>query len=78
MTDRPAATRRPHAAPFHLTRRDREILALLGQRRTNAEIAELLFISHSTVATHVASPIAKLGAANRRDAAAIAVRHALI
>jgi predicted ATPase/DNA-binding CsgD family transcriptional regulator len=61
-----------------LTRREREVLVLLAQRLTNAEIAERLIIEHSTVATHVANLLAKLGAANRREAAAIAVRLALI
>jgi DNA-binding CsgD family transcriptional regulator len=50
------------------------VLALLCQHLTDAEIAERLFISPRTVEHHVSSILAKLGAANRRDAAAIAAR----
>jgi len=72
------AAEQPASIHFHLTRREREILSLLCLRRTNAEIAEQLFIGPSTVATHVANLLAKLGAANRREAAALAFRHALV
>lgn len=63
---------------FDLTRREREILALLCQRQTNLEIAERLSISPKTIENHVGNILSKLGARNRREAAAIAVRHALL
>jgi predicted ATPase/DNA-binding CsgD family transcriptional regulator len=61
-----------------LTYREQEVLTLLGQRRTDLEIAGALFISRKTASSHVSSILGKLGAANRRDAAAIAARHGLI
>lgn len=75
-----SAPARLHADSFAdvLTRREREVLALLCQRYTNPEIAAALFISPRTVGSHVANVLAKLGADNRRAAAAIAVRHVLV
>lgn len=61
-----------------LTRREQEILALLVERQTNREIADLLCIGPSTVATHLTNALAKLGATNRRDAGGIAIRRRLI
>jgi DNA-binding CsgD family transcriptional regulator len=61
-----------------LTRREREVLALLCQRFTNAEIAEQLFLGRRTVEDHVARLLGKLNAANRREAAAVAARLGLI
>ncbi|HUZ27224.1 MAG TPA: response regulator transcription factor [Streptosporangiaceae bacterium] len=58
-----------------LTRREREVLALLADGRSNREIARLLHVSEKTVKTHVSSVLAKLGVADRTQAAVIAVRH---
>ena len=60
-----------------LTRREREVLALLCQRQTDPEIAAHLFISSYTASKHVSNVLGKLGVANRREAAAVAVRHGL-
>jgi non-specific serine/threonine protein kinase len=61
-----------------LTVREREVLALLCQRLTDPEIAAQLFISPRTANRHVSNLLAKLGAANRREAAAIAARAGLV
>lgn len=66
------------AAGADLTHREHDVLALLCQRLTDAEIAEQLFISPYTASKHVSNVLGKLGVANRRQAAAFAVRHGLI
>jgi DNA-binding NarL/FixJ family response regulator len=59
-----------------LTHREREVLSLLADGRSNREIARMLRISEKTVKSHVSAVLAKLGAADRTQAAVIAVRHA--
>jgi predicted ATPase/DNA-binding CsgD family transcriptional regulator len=66
------------AKTTRLTFREQEVLGLLCQRLTDAEIAERLFVSPRTVNHHVANVLGKLGAANRRDAAALAAGRGLI
>jgi two-component system, NarL family, response regulator LiaR len=61
-----------------LTDREREVLALLAEGLTNAEIAERLVVTLSTVKTHVSSILSKLGASGRTEVVAIAVRDRLI
>lgn len=55
-----------------LTEREEEALRLVAQGHTNAEMAELLFVSPSTVKSHLASLQTKLGARNRVELAAFA------
>ena len=64
--------------PFGLTPREREVLALVADGRTNRQIAERLFISESTAGVHVSNIIGKLGVATRGEAAAIAFRLRLV
>jgi DNA-binding CsgD family transcriptional regulator/tetratricopeptide (TPR) repeat protein len=66
------------AEPFGLTPREREVLALLAEGRTNPQIAKALFISVKTVGIHVSNILAKLGVASRGEAAAVAHRGGLV
>jgi DNA-binding CsgD family transcriptional regulator/tetratricopeptide (TPR) repeat protein len=61
-----------------LTRREREVLALVAEGHTNRQIGEALFISEKTASVHVSRLLAKLGASTRGEAAAIARRSGLL
>jgi DNA-binding NarL/FixJ family response regulator len=60
-----------------LSPREREVLALVTEGRTNKAIAEALYVSPNTVKTHVASLLSKLGADSRAQLAAIATERGL-
>lgn len=66
------------AAQLGITPRELEILPYLVAGRSNAEIAELLFISPRTVGVHVSRILQKLGATRRTEAADIARRRGLV
>ena len=66
------------APPDPLTRREREVLELLGRGLSNKRIARELGIAEKTVKTHVGHVLAKLGVADRTQAALHAVRAGLI
>ena len=60
-----------------LTRREQEVLDMLGQGLSNAAIAERLTVSVHTVRNHIANLSAKLGAHSKLEALSIAVRRGL-
>jgi len=60
-----------------LTNREREVLSLIAQGRANKRIALELGISEKTVKAHVGHVLAKLGVADRTQAAVLAVQHGL-
>ncbi|MFN8500697.1 response regulator [Kouleothrix sp.] len=65
--------------PGHdLTKREREVLALLVAGRTNSQIAAQLGISYGTTRLHVSNIFAKLGVENRTEAAMLAVQQRLL
>ena len=66
------------ANPAGHTAREFEVLALLAQGLTNAQLADRLFLSEKTVDHHVSSVLRKLGEPNRAAAAAVARRRGLV
>jgi len=67
-----------HLLAEQLTRRERQVLALLVEGASGRTIAERLGISHNTVRTHVQSILTKLQVHSRLEAATFAVRHGLV
>jgi DNA-binding NarL/FixJ family response regulator len=73
----PAPGEHVSASPGRISRREREVLALVAEGRSNKEIAANLFVSPNTVKTHVASLLQKLDADSRAHLAAMAMRQQL-
>jgi DNA-binding NarL/FixJ family response regulator len=76
LIDRPPAA--AGGDDFGLTEREQQVLALLAEGLSPAQIADELVISSSTVGTHVEHIYSKLGARTRAHAVGIAYRHGLL
>ncbi|RAI27067.1 hypothetical protein CH340_24680 [Rhodoplanes serenus] len=60
--------------PASLPRRQRQVLALLGEGMSNAQIADTLGISMNTAKLHVSAVLRRLGLDNRMQAVALGAR----
>lgn len=74
----PAEPEAPHPAIALLTDREREILTVIGQGWTNAEIATRFHLAESTVKTHVGRVLAKTGSRDRVQAVILAYEAKLV
>ena len=68
----------PVAGDIMLTPRVKEVLQLIAEGKSDKEVGEILFISRSTAARHVANIFLKIGVNSRTAAAAYAFRQGLV
>jgi NarL family two-component system response regulator LiaR len=72
------STSQPVPASDDLTERERDVLRLMVEGLSNAEIAERLVVSPSTVKFHIANIFSKLGVDNRVSAVSLALQRKLV
>ena len=70
--------RSPSPAHSELTLRERDVLRLVVEGLANKQIAQRLGIGEKTIKTHVSRVLAKLGVADRTQAAVLAIREGLV
>ena len=63
---------------YNLSEREKEVLNLVIEGKTNPEIADILFISIHTVKAHVCSIIEKLKANGRTNAAVLGIKYGIV
>ena len=63
---------------YNLSKREKEVLSLVIEGKTNPEIADILFISIHTVKAHVCSIIEKLKANGRTNAAVLGIKYGIV
>jgi len=63
---------------YDLTERERQVLALMVEGKTNQEIADILTLSVGTVRFHVSNILSKLGVSNRTEAVSVALQQKLV
>jgi DNA-binding CsgD family transcriptional regulator len=66
------------AGPDPLTPRERSVLALVAEGRTNRQVGAELFISEKTVSVHLSRVMSKLGAGSRTEAVSVAYARGLL
>ena len=71
------ASQKPAQVGDNLTERERQVLALIAEGKTNREIAQQLSLSSGTVRVYVSHVLAKLGVGNRTEAARLALENNL-
>lgn len=77
LSTQPAAAPKPAKLPDGLTVREAEVLALIAEGLSNAEIADRLFVSPATVKTHINNLFAKTAVRDRAQAVAYAFKHGI-
>jgi two-component system nitrate/nitrite response regulator NarL len=74
LREQAVASQRKHEPVTSLSSRELEVFRLLGEGRTNKEIAEKLVIAEVTAKVHVRSILRKLGVRSRTEAAVLATK----